>query len=181
MTTRNKDAGNDIPSSDDDVRDDCASPPCLLGDLDPVWQGGMDRDETLALLNTLLEAERAGARGLTTMAGEMASEADRSLHRELKMLALDEARWCAMLSSHIKRLGGEPTTATGSFLEKLLAKPTLAARLNLLDRGQGWVVTKLDECLPRVFDVALQRDLIEMRDGHRDNIARAAQLGAVAT
>ncbi|MGK2914404.1 MAG: DUF6306 domain-containing protein [Porticoccaceae bacterium] len=150
----------------------CASPPCLLGELDPVWQGGMDRDELLSLLNTLLEAERAGARGLTTMAGEVEGE----LQQELKTLALDEARWCAMLSSHIKRLGGTPTTVTSSFLEKLLAKPTLAARLSLLDRGQSWVVSKLDESLPRIFDAALQRELIEMRDGHRDNIASAAKL-----
>ncbi len=179
--TKSKDIGKDIPDIDDNPRDDCASPPCLLGELDPVWQGGMNRDEILALLNTLLEAERAGARGLTAMAGELASAADRDLRHELKALALDEARWCAMLSSHIKRLGGEPTAATGSFLDKLLAKPTLAARLNLLDRGQGWVVAKLDESLPRIFDAALQRDLIEMRDGHRDNIARAAKLGETAT
>jgi hypothetical protein len=163
---------NKTPPANDNDHDDCASPPCLLGELDPVWQGGMDRDEILNLLNTLLEAERAGARGLTTMA----SEVEGDLQRELKTLALDEARWCAMLSTHIKRLDGTPTTVTGSFLEKLLAKPTLAARLYLLDRGQGWVVTRLDESLPRIFDAALQRDLTEMRDGHRDNIARAGKL-----
>lgn len=156
----------------DDDHGGFASPPCLLGELDPVWRGAMDRDEIINLLNTLLEAERAGARGLTVMA----SEYEGDLQRELKTLALDEARWCAMLSAHIKRFGGTPTSVTGSFLEKLLAKPTLASRLSLLDRGQGWVVIKLEESLPRIFDAALQRDLTEMRDGHRDNIARAAKL-----
>lgn len=157
----------------------CASPPCLLGELDPVWQGGLDREELLDLLNTLLEAERAGARGLTTMASEV-EEAGSQLQQELKTLALDEARWCAMLSTHIKRLGGTPTAVTGGFFEKLIAKPTLAARLSLLDRGQSWVVTKLDESLPRIFEPALKHDLTEMRDGHRDNIARAAKLASAS-
>ncbi len=47
-----------------------------------------------------------------------------------------------------------------------------ADRLRCLNRGQAWVVRKLEELLPRVRDDALHADLREMLDNHKLNISR---------
>jgi hypothetical protein len=147
-----------------------ASPPCFLHELDPAHLGYLSRDETLALLNELLEAERAGARGVAEMS-KAPPFADR--RAALSAIARDEARFCAMLNRHIVRLGGTPSRATGAFLDKLAAVADPADRLALLNRGQGWVVRKLREALPRVYDEALAADLADMLRDHERNIARA--------
>src|SRR5690606_36517708 len=114
-------------------------------------------------LNTLLEAERAGARGLA----EMARRCDEpGLCAALREIATDEASFCVMLTCHIERLKGEPSHATGAFYDKLLARGTLAEQLDLLDRGQGWVVEKLRETLPKLPPSDLRIDLRDMMEVH---------------
>ena len=49
----------------------------------------------------------------------------------------------------------------------------LPERIAFLNRGQGWVVKKLREMLPKVRDDSLHRDLAEMLASHETNIARA--------
>jgi len=151
-----------------------ASPPCFLHELSPDYLGYMPRAEVIELLSVLLESERAGARGVAALRKSAPESADRGLLREV---AMDEARFCAMLSRHIERLGGRPSAATGSFLEKLLAKDNFAAQVALLDRGQAWVAQRLREALPRLEDRLLQGDLTEMLAVHEDNIRRCAALG----
>jgi nitronate monooxygenase len=46
-------------------------------------------------------------------------------------------------------------------------------RIAFLNRGQGWVVRKLREMLPKVRDDALHHDLQEMLQAHEANIERA--------
>ena len=147
-----------------------ASPPCFLHELDPSFVGYLGRDETVALLNELLEAERAGARGVAEMS-KAAAYADR--RDVLAAIARDEARFCAMLNRHIVRMGGVPSKAIGAFLDKLAATTDPEARLALLNRGQGWVVRKLREALPRLYDESLAADLDAMLRDHVHNIARA--------
>ena len=127
--------------------------------------------EMLAFLNGLLEAERAGAQGLAEMAKAIA---DPALKQLLLDVARDEGRYCAMLRSHVERLGGQASRETGAFYEKLMAREGLAARLALLDRGQSAVVKAIVEALPRTSDRALREDLEEMREGHLRNLARCA-------
>ena len=50
---------------------------------------------------------------------------------------------------------------------------TRAARIAFLNRGQGWVVRKLREMLPRVPDDALYVDLAHMLSSHVANITLA--------
>jgi nitronate monooxygenase len=122
----------------------------------------------LELLGALLEAERAGARGV----GEMSqAERDLKLAPLLQEVAKDEARYCAMLTRHILRLGGTPHALTGAFYEKLRDAPSLERKLDLLERGQGWVVRKLREALQKIDDPMLYTDLREMADTHDRNIA----------
>jgi hypothetical protein len=46
-------------------------------------------------------------------------------------------------------------------------------RVAFLNRGQGWVVRKLREILPRVRDDRLHADFAEMLQSHEANIAPA--------
>ena len=150
-----------------------ASPPCAMAEVDPAYSGHLPADELLALLNELLEGERAGARGITETCLPMAPPADRDA---LRAIAGDEGRFCSMLYRHIARLGGNPSTATGAFVDKLARSETFIERLQLLNRGQAWVVRKLVEALPRIDDELLRADLSEMLLVHERNIARCDAL-----
>ena len=130
--------------------------PCFFRAPGEPGLGPLNRVELLALLNQLLEGERAGARGVTAMSRQAASTESRAILHEI---AFDEARFCGMLIRHVTRLGGAPSAQTGAFYTKLAALERTDERLDLLDRGQGWVVRKLSEALPRIVDAALRADL----------------------
>ena len=157
----------------DDDASEYASPPCFMHKLDPAYLGYMNAPEMVALLNMLLEAERAGARGVAEIAGQSAGATERTILRDV---AQDEARFCAMLTRHIDRLGGTPSPETGSFYEKLMAQEDPGKRVELLNRGQGWVVRKLRDALPQIGDWALHSDLKNMLDVHERNIRRCTDL-----
>jgi nitronate monooxygenase len=71
----------------------------------------------------------------------------------------------------IRAAGGEPSSKTGAFREKVMALDTIESRLELLNRGQGWVAKRIDELLPSVTDPGFQAELVEMRERHHANIA----------
>lgn len=129
-----------------------------------------DKQALTAQLNELLEAERAGAR-VTLESARTAGTSD--LAELLRAIQRDEARWCAMLTGHIKSLGEKPTGETGAFYDKAMAIAGLHERILFLNRGQGWVARKLRELLPRVRDERLNADLAEMLRSHEINIALA--------
>ncbi|MCD6075817.1 MAG: dioxygenase [Rhodospirillales bacterium] len=158
--------------SDSDLPDS-ASPACLMGDADPAYFGYLGRAELIDLLNLLLECERAGARGVAALA---ARSPDIEVRDALREIAADEARFCVMLSSHIKGLLGTPSEDTGGFYRKLIALDALDTQLDLLDRGQSWVADKLREALPKISQAGLHRDLAEMLAVHESNIDRARRL-----
>jgi 5-formyltetrahydrofolate cyclo-ligase len=169
-----KDIGRDAgASAADDAAPSFASPPCALHELEPAARGFLSHTETLELLCELLEAERAGARAVSAMSRESIAE---NRHTLLRRVAMDEARYCAMLTQQIVRLGGTPTLATGAFYEKLLATKEPDRRLDLLSRGQAWVVRKIREALPRIADDALHRGLKEMLEVHERNVAGCVAL-----
>lgn len=153
------------------MTDEPSSPVCYGAQADDVYMGYAPRDEILAALNELLEAERAGARVARASVKLQSDPAYRGLMRAVRA---DEARWCAMLSAQIKRLGAAPSRKTGGFHAKALAIPDALERLTFLNRGQAWVVRKLEALNPRVRDEALHADLREMLDSHRINIDRAS-------
>jgi len=150
-----------------------SSPVCSAAEADDVYMGFAGRDELLASLNELLEAERAGAKVALASAKMEAAPDYVALMRAVRS---DEARWCAMLSRQIARLGGNPSRKTGAFRDKALAISLAMERLSFLNRGQGWVVRKLEALLPRVRDDALHADLREMLECHRTNILLADAL-----
>ena len=107
---------------------------------------------------------------------DAAATYDAASNTALKEIATDEARYCAMLTRHIARLGGVASTETGAFLAKIRAAQPGKARLALLNRGQDWVVRRIREDLPLIGDEALRRDLAEMVETHERNIARCETL-----
>lgn len=150
-----------------------ASPPCTMHEMAPDYFGYLDTESILALLNQLLEAERAGARGVAALSRQ-ASDPD--AHDLLHEVAGDEARFCAMLSGHIMRLGAIPSRKTGDFYDKLMAVKDQTDSLALLNRGQGWVARTLQDILPRIQDDSLHKDLKHMLDVHIENIQRCNAL-----
>ncbi len=147
------------------------SPVCYAKDGDPGYMGYLTHDELLSFLNLMLEAERAGARiGLRT-----AKDAQDRQTRELARTILrDEARWCAMLRQSIRDAGGIPSEATGAFYQKAVAIDDLAERLEFINRGQGWVVKKLREVLPKIQDDVLYDHLKAMLTAHEAGIRKVA-------
>jgi superfamily I DNA/RNA helicase len=147
-----------------------SSPACLAHEADDAYMGYASKDEIAAFLNELLEAERAGT-GVALKSADAAGgtpfvELLRDVHR-------DEARWCAMLLKQLRALGAPASPRIGAFQEKAMAIEGLPERIAFLNRGQGWVVKKLREMLPKVRDDGLHRDLAEMLQSHEVNIARA--------
>lgn len=150
-----------------------ASPPCSMHELDPAYLGYLDRVEVIELLNLLIEGERAGARAVAELAKQSSGPLERAT---LRSVAMDEAQFCAMLTRHVKRLGGLPSPKVGSFYEKVLAQPSESERIDLLNRGQTWVVKKLEGALQRIGDQSLHSDLNHMLAVHEDNVRRCDAL-----
>jgi nitronate monooxygenase len=134
-----------------------------------VLIGELPRGELLALLDTLLEAERAGAKVLAAFLDDYEAESD--AWRALRQVQRDEAQNCAILMGLIRGLGARPSDATGDFVGKALAVEGKSARLAFLNRGQGWVARKIREALPRLAAGPVRDALQAMHDSHLANIA----------
>ena len=152
-----------------------SSPACAMHEADDAYMGYATPEELATFLNELLEAERAGSRVTLESANEAGSGPVGDL---MTTIQRDEARWCAMLLGHIVRLGGKPTAATGAFYGKAMAIAAMSERIAFLNRGQGWVVKKLRQMLPKVRDDKLHADLEAMLQSHVANIAAAERLAA---
>lgn len=124
-------------------------------------------EELIFALNELLEAERAGARVLLETAQQNPPQ---NLAVQINEIQCDEVRWCKMLINVIRTLDIEPSSKTGKFYEKAIEISDLKERLIFINRGQGWVVRRLSEIIPRIQDVDICKRLKEMRDAHVDNI-----------
>ncbi len=150
-----------------------SSPACLMHEADDAYMGYAGKDELIAFLNVLLEAEHAVLRVIL----ESARAADSGPIAELvAAIQQDEAYFCAMLIRHIKALGAIPSPAVDAFHEKAVAVPDLRERIAFFMRCQGTIVRKLQEILPRVRDNQLYADLSNMLRSHEANIVLASTL-----
>ena len=129
----------------------------------------MDRETLAALLNELLEAERAGARALSAWLDELPVES--AAWPRLRLVQRDEARNCARLIDLLIGMGAKPSLKTGDFARRARETSGWEHRLAFLNRGQAWVVRTLSAALPRLADSPAREVLAKMRDEHRDNIA----------
>jgi nitronate monooxygenase len=148
------------------------SPACFAATADAAYMGFAARDELVSELNVLLEAERAGARVAARLVAD-AGEPD--LRRLAKVIHADEVKWCRALFRALTQLKVEPSLKVGDFYENAMAIKDVKARLAFVNRGQGWVVRKLRDLLPRVRDDDLHAMLREMLEAHEANIASAEE------
>jgi nitronate monooxygenase len=118
-------------------------------------------------LNALGEAERAGGRVLHELT-QMAKTPE--LRELLKKVGHDEGYYAGELSAQVRRLGGAPSNQTGDFVEKVRAVTDFRGKLELLNRGQRWVIRKIEENLPGLNDADLRAFLDLMAKGHYQNI-----------
>jgi hypothetical protein len=127
-----------------------------------------------ALLNELLEAERAGALVLSAWLEELPVASAAWLR--LRAVQRDEARNCARLIDLLLGMGEIPSLKTGDFLRRARQTSGWANRLAFLNRGQAWVVRKLSEALPRLAASPGREVLERMCSSHRENIAACEAL-----
>jgi hypothetical protein len=118
-------------------------------------------------LNTLGEAERAGGRVLHELT-EQAKSLD--LRELLKKVGHDEGYYAGELVAHVRRLGGSPSNKTGDFVEKVRVVADFRGKLELLNRGQRWMIREIDKNLPNIDDEPLRAFLRVMAKGHHVNI-----------
>jgi hypothetical protein len=126
----------------------------------------MDK-ELEAFLNSLGEAERAGGRVLHELTEQAQSL---ELREMLKKVGHDEGYYAGELAAHVRRLGGSPSNRTGDFVDKVRAVSNFKGKLELLNRGQRWVVRKINEHVNGIADGHLEAFLRVMADGHEVNI-----------
>jgi len=134
----------------------------------------MHSSELGALLNALLEGERAGAKTLRAYLDELP---ERSAARErIRSIQLDEASNCLDLLGLLRSIGVEPSLRTGEFHAKAISLDDWRDRLEFLNRGQRWVARRIAEALPRIDSEEVKRVLSAMHDSHLDNIAACEEL-----
>ena len=133
----------------------------------------MTREDYGRLLNTLLEAERAGAKLLAAYADELPPDAD--AWAWLHVIQRDEARNCAVLIHLLLEDGFTPTTAVGDFYRKGLRIRGWNERLRYLDKGQQWVADRIARALPRLTDFIGKNPLQAMYESHLANIANCKE------
>jgi len=73
-------------------------------------------------------------------------------------------------------MGGTISEKKGDFAEKVMREPTLPDRLRLLNRGQGWVVKRLDGLLGEAIPASVRGFLEEMKTRHLTNIEACERL-----
>ena len=126
------------------------------------------RDELIAFLNRMLEAERAGANALLNILEQHARHGE--AWTVLRRVQADEAHNCVLLGKQIQRLGGEYSHGTGDFLGKLLAVEGRRARVEFLVEGLQWAARKYEDALPRLADEEAREAIAGMRESHRRSI-----------
>ena len=132
-------------------------------------------DERVEKLLTLLEAERAGVLVGRFLAGEAADQVERDL---MERILDGERESCRVLGRLVLRFAGNTGGAVGDFHRKVEAIPDRGKRLDLLIRGQEWVVRKLDEAIGDWDDPGIRRDLQRVLDVHVENIAECKRFAA---
>lgn len=120
-----------------------------------------------ALLNRLLEGERAGRKLLDAMTQETADPQMKALLANFTDIEVGDA---AVLEGLIRLHGGTPSTKTGDFAEKVLGIDNLRDQMNLLARGQAWVARKIEQALALNPPADIAAFLKEMANRHRHNM-----------
>jgi 5,10-methenyltetrahydrofolate synthetase len=128
----------------------------------------LGQTEVACLLNTLLEAERAGAKVVAAFLSELSLDPD--ARASLLRIQRDESRNCAVLIGLLRHIDAAPSRVTGNFFQMALAIQGDRERLEFLNRGQSWVARHIAAALPRIVDPWIRKELQTMHDSHITNI-----------
>lgn len=112
-------------------------------------------------LNELLVAERAGVETLSLLKRQ-----NPALEPDLARIERDEAWSCTGLDRSIRALGAVASQAKGNFAAKVQGLPSFTEKLQLLARGQGWVVERLDLLLEMALHPDVKSFLRDMKVVH---------------
>ncbi|KPG92132.1 hypothetical protein AEQ67_27785 [Pseudomonas sp. RIT-PI-q] len=112
--------------------------------------------DTISLLQELLEAERAGARLALDTMKEATDDKQKIL---LNQIQIGEAESCRRIRDCIKYLGGEPSLTVGEFYVKAMSIEDVLERLFFIDRGQRWVIKKLNANLDSISSAFVRKEL----------------------
>ena len=118
------------------------------------------------LLQTLLSAERAGAKVASESLKTCDDPAMRQLLEQVRQGEIDS---CQLVMNCLRHLGLEPNREIGAFYDKAMAIESLDERLPFIDKGQQWVIRKLREYLPGCNDPLLRSELQQMLRIHEVN------------
>jgi nitronate monooxygenase len=138
-----------------------------------AWAPSMAAPEYGAFLNTLLEAERAGAKLLSAYLDELTPGS--FMWNAIRDVQLDESRNCSVLIHLLLEAQVTPSAAVGDFYGRGLAIEGWRERLQFLNRGQAWVAKRLAAALPGVPEGA-RPALQAMLDSHVANIGSCEAL-----
>lgn len=122
--------------------------------------------DLIAALAQLLAAEEAGAHVAVDSLKQTREARERAL---LERIHRGEADSCRRLRHCLKHLGQTPEHARGVFYEKAMAIADLGERLAFIDRGQRWVIRRIEALLPSVPDALIRTELEAVLQTHRDN------------
>lgn len=114
------------------------------------------KHNTIQLLQELLEGERAGARLALDTLKETTDEQQQML---LNQIHIGEAESCRRIRDCIKYLGGEPSLNIGEFYVKAMSIEDIVDRLYFIDRGQRWVINKLNKNLELITSDFVRKEL----------------------
>jgi hypothetical protein len=135
-------------------------------------------DERIGRLSELLEAERAGVFAARFLVENSKDDVERRLMEQI----LDgEKESCRLIGRSIVKESGGTTGNVGQFYLKVMAIEDPTDRLNLLIKGQEWVVRKLDEALSDWSEPAVLESLDRIRKVHVENIEACKQFLSTRT
>jgi nitronate monooxygenase len=123
----------------------------------------ISHEELVPALRELLAAERAGAR---TAAACLTDAHTDALQSQLRQLHRQEVSSCRALLRCLEHLGVEPGQAVGDFYQKVMVLDTLQDRMALIDKGQRWVLRRVENLLLRLDDTVLRQHLETVRRYH---------------
>ncbi len=125
---------------------------------------GFMSDELIDWLQTLMRAERAGAR---VMLDSLRQAEELVARNRLEHLHQGEAESCRRLRRCLERLGVTPDTGVGDFHASAMAIDDLELRFDFIGRGQRWVARQITQRLPEIDEPWLREELEAVLRLHR--------------
>src|SRR5688572_22650187 len=133
----------------------------------------MSTSTSTEFLNSMLEAERAGAKALVVFMDEWPRNGEE--WKVLRQIQADEAHNCALIGKLIEQTKTPYSHATGKFYDKAIAVQGRKERIAFLVKGLRWAVRQFDKQLP-ALDEETRGVFTRMRDSHLRSIAACEKL-----